>query len=42
MNMKLIRENETCWHLYVGDKDLWLSKEQLADMRRLLNKTKLL
>ena len=35
--MKLIRENETCWHLYVGDKDLWLSKEQLAELRSFLN-----
>ena len=40
MNMKLIRENETCWHLYVGNKVLWLSTEQLAEMRRLLNKNR--
>ena len=35
--MKLIRENETCWHLYVGDKDLWLSKEQLDELRSFIN-----
>ena len=38
--MKLIRESETCWHLYVGDKVLWLSTEQLAQMHRLLNKNR--
>ena len=35
--MKLIRENETCWHLYVGDKDLWMSVSQLAELRSFLN-----
>lgn len=35
--MKLTREGEAFCHLYVGDKDLWLSVSQLAELRSFLN-----
>ena len=35
--MKLIEENKDLYHLYIKDKDIWLSRRDIIELRLLLN-----
>ncbi len=35
--MKLIKESENLYHLYIKDKDIWLSRKDVIELRLLLN-----
>lgn len=37
MQTKIVKENDNLYHVYVGDKDMWLSRLDLIDLRRSVN-----
>ncbi len=36
MNIKILKEGER-YHVYIGDKDLWLSRMELVELRHSIN-----
>ena len=36
MNIKILKEGDR-YHVYIGDKDLWLSRMELVELRHSLN-----
>ena len=36
MNIKILKEGDR-YHVYVGDKDLWLSRMELVELRHSIN-----
>ena len=36
MNIKILKEGDR-YHVYIGDKDLWLSRLYLIELRRTIN-----
>lgn len=36
MEIKILK-NDDRYHVYVGDKDLWLSRMELIELRRTIN-----
>ena len=36
MNIKLLKEGDR-YHVYIGDKDLWLSRMELVELRHSIN-----
>ena len=36
MNIKILKEGDRC-HVYIGDKDLWLSRIELVELRHSIN-----
>lgn len=36
MNIKILKEGDR-YHVYIGDKDLWLSRMELAELRHSIN-----
>ena len=36
MNIKILKEGER-YHVYIGDKDLWLSRIELVELRHSIN-----
>ena len=36
MNLKILKEGDR-YHVYIGDKDLWLSRIELVELRHSIN-----
>ena len=36
MNIKILKEGDR-YHVYIGDKDLWLSRMELVELRHIIN-----
>lgn len=36
MEIKILKDDDR-YHVYVGDKDLWLSRMELIELRRTIN-----
>ena len=36
MNIKMLKEGDR-YHVYIGDKDLWLSRMELVELRHSIN-----
>ena len=36
MNIKILKEGDR-YHVYIGDKDLWLSRMELVELRHSIN-----
>lgn len=36
MNIKILKEDDR-YHVYIGDKDLWLSRMELVELRHSIN-----
>ena len=36
MNIKILKEGDL-YHVYIGDKDLWLSRMELVELRHSIN-----
>lgn len=36
MNIKILKEGDR-YHVYIGDKDLWLSRMELVELRHSFN-----
>jgi hypothetical protein len=36
MNIKILKEGDR-YHVYIGDKDLWLSRIELVELRHSIN-----
>lgn len=36
MNIKILKEGDR-YHVYIGDKDLWLSRMELVELRHRIN-----
>ena len=36
MNIKILKEGDR-YHVYIGDKDLWLSSMELVELRHSIN-----
>lgn len=36
MNIKILKEGDR-YHVYIGDKDLWLSRMELIELRHSIN-----
>ena len=36
MNIKILKERDR-YHVYIGDKDLWLSRMELVELRHSIN-----
>ena len=36
MNIKILKEGDR-YHVYIGDKDLWLSRMDLVELRHSIN-----
>ena len=36
MNIKILKEGDR-YHVYIGDKDLWLSRMELVEIRHSIN-----
>jgi hypothetical protein len=36
MNIKIFKEGDR-YHVYIGDKDLWLSRMELVELRHSIN-----
>ena len=36
MNIKILKEGDR-YHVYIGDKDLWLSRIELVEIRHSIN-----
>lgn len=36
MNIKILKEGDY-YHVYIGDKDLWLSRMELVELRHSIN-----
>lgn len=36
MNIKVLKDGDR-YHVYVGDKDLWLSRMELVELRHAIN-----
>lgn len=37
MQSKIIKESNNLYHVFVGDKDTWLSRLDLIELRRSIN-----
>lgn len=37
MQMKVIKEGDNLYHVFIGDKDIWLSRMELIELRRQIN-----
>lgn len=40
MNIKILKEGDR-YHVYIGDKDLWLSRMELVELRHSINSIQL-
>ena len=36
MNIKILKEGDR-YHVYIGDKDLWISRMELVELRHSIN-----
>lgn len=34
---KIVKESDNLYHIFVGDKDMWLSRLDLIELRRSIN-----
>lgn len=41
MNIKIIKESADLYHLYIKDKDIWLSRMGMKELRRNINEERL-
>lgn len=35
--MNIVKESDNLYHVFVGDKDMWLSRLELIELRRTIN-----
>lgn len=35
--MNIVKEGDNLYHVFVGDKDMWLSRLELIELRRTIN-----
>ena len=36
-HINIIKESDNLYHVYIGDKDMWLSRLDLIELRRKIN-----
>ena len=41
MNIKIIKEGAVLYHLYIKDKDIWLSRMDMIELRHYINEERL-
>lgn len=35
--INIVKESDNLYHVYIGDKDMWLSRLNLIELRRTMN-----
>lgn len=35
--INIVKESDNLYHVYIGDKDMWLSRLNLIELRRAMN-----
>lgn len=35
--MNIVKESDNLYHVFVGDKDMWVSRLELIELRRTIN-----
>lgn len=35
--INIVKESDNIYHVYIGDKDMWLSRLNLIELRRTMN-----